>query len=61
MKCSRERKEARDNNDGVMTATESIWFLLKGKNLLVREVCVRLLLHALLEDQGQTNNKTETK
>jgi hypothetical protein len=43
------------NNNGVMTATELPWFLVKGGNLLVREVSVRLLLLALLEDQGQPN------
>jgi hypothetical protein len=43
------------NNDGAMTATESPRFLVKGKNLLVREVNISLLLLALLEDQGQTN------
>jgi hypothetical protein len=43
------------NNDGVMTAAESPWFLAKGENLPVREVSVRFLLLALLEDQGQTN------
>ena len=41
MKRSRERKETRDNNDGVRTATESPWFLVKGKNLMVREVSFR--------------------
>jgi hypothetical protein len=44
------------NNNGVMMGMESPWFLVKGKNLLVREVSARLLLLALLEDQGQTNN-----
>jgi hypothetical protein len=33
-----ERKEPLDNNDGIMKATESPWFLVKGKNILVREV-----------------------
>ncbi len=55
MKRSRERKETRDNNNGIITAAESPWFLVKGKNILVREVSIRLLLLALLEDQGQTN------
>ncbi len=32
------------------------WFLVKGKKLSGEEVSVRLLLLALLEDQGQTNN-----
>ena len=32
-----ERKETRDNNDGVITATESLWFLVMGENLMVRE------------------------
>jgi hypothetical protein len=44
-----------DNNNNIITATELPWFLVKGENLLVREVRVRLLLLALLEDQGQTN------
>ena len=43
-----ERKETRDNNGGVITATESPWFLVKGKNLLVREVNFSLLQLALL-------------
>ncbi len=55
MKCLRERKETRDNNNNIIMATVSPWFLVKGKNLLVREVSIRLLLLALLEDQGQTN------
>jgi hypothetical protein len=50
LKCSHERKKTRDNDDGINSATESPWFLVKGKNLLVREVSVRLLLLALLED-----------
>jgi hypothetical protein len=37
-----------DNNDGVITATESPWFLVRGKNLLVREVSFRLLQLTLL-------------
>ncbi len=55
LKHSRDRKEIRDDNNGVNTPTESPWLLVKGKNLLVREVSVRLLLLTLLEDQGQTN------
>ncbi len=43
-----ERKETRDNNDGVIVATESPWFLVRGENLLVREVSFRLLQLALL-------------
>jgi hypothetical protein len=41
-------------------ATESPWILVKSKNLLVREVSFSLLLLALLEDQGQTNNSPLT-
>ncbi len=41
MKCSRNRKETRDNNDGVSMVTESPLFLVKGKNLVVREVSSR--------------------
>ncbi len=33
----------------------SPWILVKGENLLVREVSASLLLLALLMDQGQTN------
>jgi hypothetical protein len=51
----REGKEPLAKNNGIITATEYPWFLVKGKNLLVREVSVRLLLLALLEDQEQTN------
>jgi hypothetical protein len=40
-----------------MMAMEWPWFLVKGENLLVREVSVRLPLLALLEDQGQTNRR----
>jgi hypothetical protein len=29
-KCLRERKEPLDSNDGIMTAPESPWFLVKG-------------------------------
>ena len=35
------KKETRDNNSGVITATESPWFLVRGKHLLVREVSFR--------------------
>jgi hypothetical protein len=36
-------------------ATAPPWFLVKGKKSSGEEVSIRLLLLALLEDQGQTN------
>jgi hypothetical protein len=46
---SRERKEPWIMPTTKQKATESPWFLVKGKNLLVREVSFSLLLLALLE------------
>jgi hypothetical protein len=46
---SRERKEPGTMPTTREKATESPWFLVKGENLLVREVSFRLLLLALLK------------
>jgi hypothetical protein len=45
---SRERKEPGTMPTTREKAMESPWFLVKGENLLVREVSFRLLLLALL-------------
>jgi hypothetical protein len=42
-------------------ATAPPWFLVKGKKPSGEEVSVRLLLLALLEDQGQTNNRPQPR
>ncbi len=49
--CWRRSHERKEPGTMLMTrekVTESPWFLVKGKNLLVREVSFRLLLLALL-------------
>ncbi len=57
----RGRQPGKIRTTAFTTATESPWCLVKGENLMVREVSSSfLLLLALLEDQGQTNSIVHT-
>ena len=55
--ASVERKETRDKNGGVIMAMESSWFLVRGENLLVREVSYRFTSsHSSKRTKDRPNN-----